>query len=413
MNNTNKLCPVCGSRRKKVVLTKNQLTDTQTKYSKPTDMSVEKLALAFCYDCTMLFVVNNLVNIKKNLFGDLYNASLTSITDNEISDSVGTIEILKKYIKKGKILEIGSGRGNFLNLLRNSGFEVNGCEPGNSCFTSRKRYPKIKVIHNIFEPDDYPKRSYDIVVFQNCLEHIPSPRKIIKGVWNILRENGILFIQVPDFTFSLANNIYSDIWFEHVLYFNWDNLELFLNNNNFKILCHESLNEGRDQLIIAKKILSKNPFKKISNKQINKYRNKLDLFVKNFSNYGNKVDNFIDKINKSGKKIIVYGAGASLLSNFSLTKKGVLFLKNRIDLLIDGDKTKHDYYLPLVNIPINPPDALAKKINNPKEFCILICAEKYRYEIYDNIIAILREKAKDVLVYSIFPNFNQIKHRNV
>jgi 2-polyprenyl-3-methyl-5-hydroxy-6-metoxy-1,4-benzoquinol methylase len=413
MNNRNKFdqrCPVCNSKNTKVILKKNQLINMSTKYFKPTNASFEKLEVAFCYDCTMIFVTTNVVNIKENLSGEVYNTALTTISDDEKSAEYHTIEILKKYSNKGKLLEIGSGRGEFLHLLESNGFDVSGCEPGSAYFISRDKY-SFEVKHNIFEVNDYTMNDYDVVVFQNCLEHIPNPKKVIKGIWSILKENGILFIQIPNFEFSISNNIYSDVFFEHVLYFNWNNLELFLNNNNFQVLHHETLNEERDQIIIAKKVLGDISYNRLSNEKINDYTNKVTLFAKGFNEQGNKVDNFIKTINQTGRKIIIYGAGITVLSNFSLTENGLFFLKNRIDFLVDGDENKHGYYIPFVPVPINSPKILTQ-ITNPKDFCILICAEKYTDEIYKNIALMLGEKVEDVLIYSIFPNFNQITKQN-
>jgi 2-polyprenyl-3-methyl-5-hydroxy-6-metoxy-1,4-benzoquinol methylase len=410
MNKFNQRCPVCGSKNTEIILRKNQLIDMQTKYSKPIDIPFEKLELGFCHDCTMIFVLNNVVNIKENLFGDLYNTSLTSITEDEITIAHNAIEVLKKYVTAGKLLEIGSGRGDFLHLLERNGFEVSGCEPGNAYFISRSKYPHIEFKHNIFEANDYNTGSYDVVVLQNCLEHIPNPKEVIRGVWDILKENGILFVQVPDFEFSLSNNIYSDVYFEHVLYFNWNNLKMFLNNNNFQILHHENLNERRDQISIAKKTSGSISYKEISNERINGYKNKANLFIKGFNEHCNKIDNFIKELNQAGRKIIVYGAGITLLANFSLTEKGMLFLK-RIDFLVDGDKNKQGCYLPLIRVPVNSPEILTQ-ITNPEDFCILICAEKYRYEIYDNICHYLGKRVEDVLIYSIFPDFDQITKQN-
>ena len=399
-------CPTCNSEIAEIILRKDQLINMQMKYDTPLDVPVAKLELAFCYNCTMLFVVNNLVNIKENLCGNLYETSLTSISEDEITTTSETIEILKNYVKEGNILEIGSGQGDFLNQLELNEFVVSGCEPGNSYFISRSKYPNIEVKNNIFEPADYRNKVYDVVIFQNCLEHMPNPREVVENVWNILEENGILFIQIPNFDYSLSHNIYSDIYFEHLLYFNWNCLELFLRSINFKILCHENLNGGRDQLIIAKKSFDASHKDEVSNDFKNNFVNKTNQFVDTFNEYCNEVDKFIDKLNQTGRKIVVYGAGVTLLSNFILTKNGLSFLK-KIDFLVDGDENKHGYYLPIIPVPVNSPKILTQ-IVNPSDFCILICAEKYRYEIYDNIVNELGDKIEDVLIFSTFPNFEKM-----
>lgn len=411
LGSLNEKCPCCGSEIVEIVLKKRQIITTQTKFQNPVDVPHSMLELSFCHNCTILFVTNNILNVQENLFGKLYETSLTSISENEIVATSQTIEILKNYTNGGNVLEIGSGQGDFLNQLERNGFEVNGCEPGNSYFISKSKYPHIEVKHNIFEPTEYQVKAYDIIVFQNCLEHIPNPRDIMVGVWNILKDNGILFIQVPNFEYSLLNDIYSDIYFEHLLYFGKDSLEFFLHSTHFNILHHEFLNGGRDQLIIANKRLDDSSHTEdISNDLNKKFTDKTNQFVGNYNKYYNKVDNFIDELNQTRRKIIVYGAGITLLSNFSLTEKGLSFLK-RIVILIDGDENKHGYYLPIVPVPIKSPKILTQ-ITNPADFCILICAEKYRYEIYDNIITEFGEKVKDVLIYSMFPDFDKMTGQN-
>lgn len=97
----------------------------------------------------------------------------------------------------GKLLDVGCGSGDRLDILRKVGFDTYGVE-----ISQAAEYAKQHLGLNVKQGDlfdaDYPDSFFDIVTLYNVLEHTHDPRKVIKELKRILKDNGILIIQVPN-----------------------------------------------------------------------------------------------------------------------------------------------------------------------------------------------------------------------
>lgn len=152
------------------------------------------------------------------------------------------VNLISRYIKKGKMLEVGCSTGVMLQLFSEKGWEVLGIEPSGSCQEAKNK--KLKVLCSTFENADLPKESFDLIVLNHTLEHMDNPSSVLKKLNLLLREDGILFIDVPNVG-SLSSKLLGKKWpyllpEEHKSQFNKNNLGKLLTNNGFKILHWES-----------------------------------------------------------------------------------------------------------------------------------------------------------------------------
>ena len=97
-----------------------------------------------------------------------------------------------------KILEIGSGFGAFLNLLKSKSIEAEGIELNPEAIKKCKK--EGLQIYDILI-DDFSKshpNQYDVVCFFQVLEHITNIFDFIKHSLDALKTNGKLIIGVPN-----------------------------------------------------------------------------------------------------------------------------------------------------------------------------------------------------------------------
>lgn len=119
------------------------------------------------------------------------------------------VNIISRFKRSGKALEVGSSAGIFLSLLKSRGWEVQGVEPSKpAAKVALKR--SIPTIVNTFEEANL-KEKFDIVIFNHVLEHMNDPVKVLEKAGQVLRKGGLVFIDVPNFA-SLAARLKGVGW---------------------------------------------------------------------------------------------------------------------------------------------------------------------------------------------------------
>lgn len=166
------------------------------------------------------------MSLRRNLRNDLIeNASFdpqlieydTDYQNNQsLSASFEThmrkvLDILKaRYPKGSKLVEVGCGKGDFLEMLQADGsFEVSGYDgayEGNNPAIEKRFLSASDRLHA------------DLVVLRHVLEHIKRPHEFLRLLSGIFRGADI-YIEVPDFGWIEKHQAFFDITYEHVNYF--------------------------------------------------------------------------------------------------------------------------------------------------------------------------------------------------
>lgn len=131
-------------------------------------------------------------------------------------------KLIKKYKPKGKLFDLGVGWGHFLYTGKLLGYETSGIEISEMPYTYAKEDLKLNVQHVDFF--DYPeeKEQYDLITMWDVLEHIDDCDRVIDKCANILKDEGVIVIQVPQIDSYFAKK-YKEKWkmmgLDHVNYF--------------------------------------------------------------------------------------------------------------------------------------------------------------------------------------------------
>ncbi len=106
---------------------------------------------------------------------------------------------IKPLLKKSKeLLEIGPGTGLALRLFEKEGFMVSGIE-------TNENYVKIindklengECFHGFVEELDI-KKKFDVIWLSHVFEHIVKPDLLLDKCQKLLKEDGFIFIAIPD-----------------------------------------------------------------------------------------------------------------------------------------------------------------------------------------------------------------------
>jgi SAM-dependent methyltransferase len=115
--------------------------------------------------------------------------------------------ILKVLRTRETVLEIGSGTGVLLELLKNEGFTgLIGIEPSSAAILAAPKYRQKWLQKGIFEEQNYESNSFDLICCFMTMEHVHDPAVVAKAAYNLLRPGGI-FVTVTHNYRSLVNII--------------------------------------------------------------------------------------------------------------------------------------------------------------------------------------------------------------
>ncbi|WP_163398671.1 class I SAM-dependent methyltransferase [Flavobacterium fluviatile] len=109
--------------------------------------------------------------------------------------------------KKGKILDIGAGTGDFLLTAKNDGWKTIGVEPSEKA----KEIAKRKGISFVEEFSELENNSFDVITMWHVLEHVPNLELQIQELKRLLKPTGTLIVAVPNFKSYDANH-YGEFW---------------------------------------------------------------------------------------------------------------------------------------------------------------------------------------------------------
>lgn len=242
-------------------------------------------------------------------------------------------------LREKKILEIGAGPGNMLDVLKEAGFEAFGID-ASSKSVKIGRSAGRKMIHGyIGEIKKINGSPFDAFVCFNYLEHLPRPDKIIKNIYNNTAANAVGFVTVPNLEYLLKTKCFYEFVADHLSYFTKKTLTYAFEKNGFEVLECCLINNDNDIAVTVKK------------------REALDI-AKNLREVEKLIENLqqiVAGFKSQNKKVAVWGAGHRTLALLALSN-----LKN-IEYVIDSAKFKQGRFTPILHLKIVPPEHLIKK----------------------------------------------------
>ena len=215
-------CPICNSKKKKLWLKK---------------INIEIYECSICKTGYSYFIPNNLTEIY-----DL---------DAEIQDKINShkkrskyfikkfgadrLRFIKKFKKKGSLLDFGCGTGEFINFAKKH-FKVNAFDFSLELSKFVEAKYNIKTFSNL----EKLKKKFDIITLYDVLEHVEQPVQLLKKLNNNnLKKNGVIIVYAPNknslgFDILGSNSNLCTAPF-HLTYFNNNTIGDFL-KKKFKIV---------------------------------------------------------------------------------------------------------------------------------------------------------------------------------
>lgn len=110
------------------------------------------------------------------------------------------INFVKKFSKGKKWLDVGSGDGTAVSAAKSSKFDATGIEISKTGRTFAKKYRKLDLFNGTLSDFlEQNKTKWDVVSFFGVIEHIPDPVAALKEANKLLKKNGVVAIEVPNY----------------------------------------------------------------------------------------------------------------------------------------------------------------------------------------------------------------------
>lgn len=146
----------------------------------------------------------------------------------------------KTKIRNGVILDVGCSTGIFLNEMRNNGWEAVGVEISSYASEYAKNIFGLKIINAPLEETKFDAKSFDIITYWDVLEHTYSPTQQLKISNKILKKDGFLVINIPNWN-SFDKKLLKNFWVgydppRHLFIFIDHSFKKILNQYGFEII---------------------------------------------------------------------------------------------------------------------------------------------------------------------------------
>lgn len=242
-------------------------------------------------------------------------------------------------LKNKSILEIGCGRGEYLDLMRDAGLKPSGTEFGEAAWRAclKAGYQVQKCF-----PDDPSQQldhgPFDAFASFNFLEHWPDPSAVIRTISANTTQDVIGLVEVPNFDMILDKSLFSEFIADHLSYFTADTLKFLLNLNGFEVIDCSSI--WHDYILSA----------------VVRKRRGIDTgpFSKSLMTIEREIFSFLSRHDEKG--VAIWGAGHQALATISL-----LGIANKIRYVVDSAPFKQGLYTPASHLPIYAPAHLREE----------------------------------------------------
>ena len=270
-------------------------------------------------------------------------------------------EWIKEFqLEDKKILEVGCGKGEYLEIMREAGGKVYGTEhldeSVNVCREHGLEVEQIYFEHGDEKLENGPFGGFFIL---NWLEHIPDLHTFLRGIRNNLTPDAAGLIEVPNFDMMLKKGLSAEFTADHLYYFTEETFRVTLESCGFQVL---SCRPVWHDYILSANVRRKQPL------DTSLFRQKQQTLVQEINAFAGRYG-----------KTAVWGAGHQALAVMAMAE-----LDKKICYVVDSAPFKQGKFTHATHLPIVPPDKLK---TDPPDAVLVMCAG-----FSDEVARILREQ---------------------
>lgn len=185
-------------------------------------VSRKNFAVFMCSDCGFKFTQDYPEESEIGVFYEsedyISHSDTSKGLSNKLYQTARTIMLGRKKVlvekitglKKGKILDIGSGTGYFASTMKKGGWLADGIEINEKARDFSKSHFGLEVN----TPDrilEYESDSFDCITLWHVLEHFHDPLKYFSDIYRMLKSGAFCIVAIPNCSSYDANH-YKQFW---------------------------------------------------------------------------------------------------------------------------------------------------------------------------------------------------------
>ena len=356
------------------LLTEDQLGDTEQTYP---------LDLVFCSKCTLVQLTESISPEK--LFRNYVYLSSFSETMLRHAEAIASALIVSKNLDaQSLVVEVASNDGYLLSCYQREGVPVLGIEPA----TNIARVAEQRGIPTVcdFFGETLAQRlvdeghKADVIHANNVLAHVPDLNGFVRGLRHLLKEDGVVVVEVPYVYEMITHCEFDTVYHEHLSYFSLTALnELFTCNAlTIQRLERLSIHGGTLRLYAGHAAEQSESVTELLSDE--KRRGLED--VEFYKGFGERVEALRDELvsllhglKEHGLSIAAYGASAKGATLLNYCRLG----RDVLDYVVDRSTVKQGLYTPGAHLKIYPPEKLLADLPD----YVLLLTWNFAGEIYE------------------------------
>ena len=306
-----------------------------------------------CFNCQLSYTVEPEKLFSHYLYLSSISPSFVKHFENAAKLYIKEFNLDKK---NSKIIDIGSNDGIALKPFKDLGFSnILGIESAKNLVEIANN-SGIKTVHGFLNKNLVRQINYraDLLLASNVFAHVDDIELMSECIFNLLKEDGVLIIEVQYLLNTLIDFSFDNIYHEHVNYWSVMSINSFFKKLDANVFKVEKINTHGGSIRVY---ITKNKNKKIDksvadliNEEKRLGLNNFDIyqnFSKRINEIRNNVRNKINEIKNKNKTIVGYGCpakAATALNFYNISKE--------IDFIIEDNVLKQGKFLPGARIPI-------------------------------------------------------------
>ena len=316
------------------------------------------IRLSFCQVCG--FVTNQLCDPSLQAYSPLYEE--TQHFSNRFSTFARGLanRWIERYDIRGQtILEIGCGKGEFLELLcelgNNRGIGVDpGCIPERLSEAANSRMTFIRDYYS----EKYSQLTADVICCRHTLEHILAVGPFIQMLRRTLgqRYDTLVLFELPDMTRVLRERAFWDIYYEHCSYFTAGSLARLFRRNCFDVLELERDFDDQYLLFVARPTAQPTSGCLADENDLEQTARDVAAFRQACPDSIRTWQQRLSQLAADGRTTIAWGAGSKCVSFCS-----TLGITDQLAYVVDINPYKQGKFLPGTGHKIVGPDFLRQQ----------------------------------------------------